>query len=231
MTNQFAEYVGLNGILPDYQSGFRAHYSCTTALLNILDDDNGRVTVMIILDLSKAFDTLNQQLLLAKLHYYGVSNEALNLFSNYFRDRQQYVSMENGCSSFLGVKYCVPQGSIISPLLFSIYTSDFHQSLPYCKYHYYADDTQLYFSFPSKDVGAANYKINADLNTFVEIAEKHSLKINQGKSSVMVFGPTDAALEVKRNLNLKIKGHTLGSGVGEKFGCDHRQSIKIRSTY
>lgn len=214
MTNQFEEYICRNCILPDFQSGFRAHYSCTTALLNILDDvlrahDNNHVTVMVLLDFSKAFDTLNQQLLLAKLHYYGVSDEALNLFCSYFQDRQQCVSVDNDSSNFLRVRSGVPQGSIISPLLFSIYTSDFHRSLTYCKYHYYADDTQLYFSFPSKDVASANCKINADLDSFVKTAEKHSLKINKDKSSVMVFGPTDAASEVKRNLTIKIGGHNL----------------------
>lgn len=109
----------------------------------------------------------------------------------------------------LRVSAGVLQGSILSPLLYSLYTSGLQDSISHCKYHFYADDTQLYFSFSDNETAAANLKINEDLNSLVEIANKHSLKINPNKSSVLVFGPGEAVSRARSILDIKIKDSQL----------------------
>ena len=214
MLDQLSVYVNMNSILPGNQSGFRAGHSCSSALLNILDDilrahDNNRVTVLVLLDFTKAFDTINHDLLLSKLRYFGLSGSAIELIHSFLDGRSQYVSLSDNCSSIMHVASGVPQGSILSPLLYSLYTSGLQDSISYCNYHFYADDTQLYYSFLPKETEEANIKINEDLNSLATAAGKHSLKINPNKSSVLIFGPTEAVSCVRTLLNVKVDGKTI----------------------
>ena len=83
--------------------------------------DNFNTPLNIYLDLSKAFDTLNHDILLSKLHYYGISGIPYNLLSTYIRNRKQYVQYQETISNLLNIKHGVPEGSILGPLLFLIY--------------------------------------------------------------------------------------------------------------
>ena len=120
MELQLREHLEQNSLIPIIQSGFRPGHSCTTALLHIVDEvitatDKGFCTVLVSLDFSRAFDTI---------HYIGLSENAIKLFSNYLRNRGQCVLLNNNKSNFINLKTGVPQGSILGPLLFTIYTSN-----------------------------------------------------------------------------------------------------------
>ena len=97
----------------------------------------------ICLDLSKAFDTLDHEILIHKLQYYGVSGSALRLFKNYLTERKQYVVYNETRSEFGSISTVVPQGSILGPLLFIIYINDIAQSTSHFNFITYADDTTL----------------------------------------------------------------------------------------
>ena len=106
----------------------------------------------IFLDLSKAFDTLNHNILIEKLHYYGINNLELSWFSSYLSNRSQYVEIDHVKSNYSFSSIGIPQGSILGPLLFNIYVNDLQNSTKYFKFIMYADDTTLYSrNFPAND--------------------------------------------------------------------------------
>lgn len=214
MCDQLNEYISKYKLLPEKQSGFRAGHSCATTLLNVVDDilnahDDNKVTVMVQLDFSKAFETISHDMLLAKLHYFGASAQVIDLLHSYLGERLQCVSVDGVCSDSLLVNYGVPQGSIMGPTLYSLYTADFHKVLKHCNYHFYADDTQLYYSFDVENLSEAKVKITQDVKALIEMAGKHFLKINFKKSSILVFGPRVAANLVRDNLTINIDGNQL----------------------
>ena len=169
---QFSDYISTLNILPKVQSGFRKNYSTATALLSITDDilrntDARRITSLTLLDLSKAFDSLDINCLVEKLAYYGVGDLTLEWFQSYLNNRHQLCRINfntyQEISSLRKVESGVPQGSILGPLLFSIFISDIQFVPRYCKIHLYADDIQIYFSFDPQDEEFALQKVNLDL--------------------------------------------------------------------
>ena len=144
-----------NSLSSSFQSAYRMFHSTETTLLGIHNDlilamDRGEVTSLILLDLSAAFDTVDHSILLHRLqHWFGLHGTSLDWFSSYLTSRSQAVSIQNSTSSFSNLSCGVPQGSILGPLLFTLYTTPLGSviSKNSIKYHLYADDTQLYISF------------------------------------------------------------------------------------
>lgn len=163
-----------------------------------------KTTVMVLLDYSKAFDTISHELLLAILLYMGFSEESVGMIESYLSDRSQFVQIGTVVSPRGSIMRGVPQGTILGPLLFSIYTAKIASRLGRCASYLYADDTQLSFSFFSSDVDRANEIINEEISSLVEISYKHDLVINPSKSFVMVFGTNREAVE--SSLKIKING-------------------------
>ncbi len=131
------------------QYGFRPGHSTEHAALELVDKissqmENNETPINIFLDLSKAFDTIDHNILLDKLKkYYGLDDIAIQLFRSYLTNRYQYVQIENAKSQLLAINTGVPQGSILGPLLFIIYINDISQSSDKFDFIAYADDTTL----------------------------------------------------------------------------------------
>jgi hypothetical protein len=189
------KYLNQFNLLPTNQSGFRKNFSTCTALTKITDDaclglDSGKVTILLLLDFSKAFDSINHKLLLAKLHFFGFDLVALKFIESYLGNRQQMVKLNGNVSEPKPIHMGVPQGSILGPLLFTIFTSDLPDQIKNCKTHLYADDTQIYLSFNPNEINSSIALVNDDLKAIVSWANKNSLQLNPGKSKALLIGNT-----------------------------------------
>lgn len=166
--------------------------------------DDKETTALVLLDYSKAFDTVNHDLLCAKLRFYGFHTSALNLIKCYLTNRTQSIVLDNTVSSALPVTAGVPQGSIIGPLLFILYTSDICRQLLYSYSHQYADDTNVYLSFTKDNALQAQLNLNSDLHNIQTYSIRNSLVLNPLKSAVIYFG--NDSEWAATNLNITLAG-------------------------
>lgn len=195
---QLMDYVERNKILPSHQSGFRRGRSTTTALLDVTDNiladqDAGRGTLLALLDFSRAFDSLNLRLLLAKMSFYKFDPHTIAWFASYLGDRSQSVRLQREDGSFSisepkMVRRGVPQGSILGPLLFAIYSADLPLSIVHSRYHCYADDLQVYISGKPTEIGESAHKLNDDLDAIATWSSNNALTLNASKSKFMILG-------------------------------------------
>lgn len=193
LSKQITNYLNANNFLVDYQSGFRKNHSTESALLHVSDSirvstDKKLMTALLLLDFSKAFDTINHNLLLYKLaHNFNFSNSSISLIKSYLSNRQQSVFADNVLSNRLVVKAGVPQGSILGPLLFSLFINDLPSVLHYCSYHLYADDFQVYLSGNKLDFNSTIDKLNYDLNEIYKWSLSNGLTLNFSKTQALII--------------------------------------------
>ena len=167
VVRQLMDYLQSSDLLPANQSGFRPGHSTETAVLWVLSDillavDREDVAALILLNISAAFDTVDYDILLQRLQTtYDISDVAHRWFRSYLLGRSQYVRIGTSCSSVIDLICDVPQGSVLGPVLFILYTAglnsliESHGLTP----HLYADDTQVYGSCPAANVHAYSVEL------------------------------------------------------------------------
>lgn len=224
LKNQIEHFLSINSILPAKQSGFRTDHGCESALYDVIDDlltasNENKVSALILLDFSKTFDIINHSILLSILHYIGFSNNASKLIKSFLANRTKQVFSNQQHSSRLDVCLGVPQGGILGPLLYTIFTFNFYNSLRHCNYHLYADDTQIYYSFFEHNLDIVEEIINTDLNNFYDLATDHLLKLNPAKSTVILFGNNNQITNVKSNNQIKLNNIPLPFSESGKSLC------------
>ena len=145
------------------------------------------------MDLSKAFDTVNHNILLAKLNHYGIQGTANKLFKSYLSNRKQFVQINEHKSSTQNILCGVPQGSVLSPLHFLLFINDLHLCCPSGAVRIFADDTSIFFSCSNiKEVTSKAQEIMVQLNNWFHT---NKLTLNTNKSNFDIFRPP------KQNIN------------------------------
>jgi hypothetical protein len=223
--SRFYSFFMSHGIVHGNQFGFRKGHSTSHALNYSVEKiqsllDKKQHVLGIFIDLSKAFDTLDHGKLLTKLSNYGIRGNALNLISSYLSDRKQYVSVLNEKSSELPVKFGVPQGSVIGPLLFLLYINDICNITNMGEFILFADDTNIFIAAESKEeVYVLANKVLQDVCRYMEV---NLLHINVKKCCYMYFSPskrnvTNSGEDINSNLSLYINGRILKRVSEAKF--------------
>ena len=195
MLIQLTQYLEEHNLLYKSQYGFCENHSTEYAALELIDHisnnlDNDKVPFSIFLDLSKAFDTLDNTILTQKLKHYGIKGCALKLVKNYLSNRKQYVELNNVKSEMCEIKTGAPQGSILGPLLFVIYVNDIYKASSILYAIIYADDTTLTANledFSAKTRKNLENKINSDINKINIWLNAIRLSLNIHKSKFMLY--------------------------------------------
>ncbi|KAK7899424.1 hypothetical protein WMY93_020277 [Mugilogobius chulae] len=205
------------------KSGFRPHHSTETALIKVTNDihqntDAGKVSVLILLDLSAAFDTVDHDILLHRLEdWVGISGCALKWLKSYLEDRKYFVEIGNCVSEHMALTCGVPQGSILGPLLFNLYLLPLGQLIrnnSVC-YHNYADNTQIYVSLTAGEYGPVDSLCRCIQQISVWM-QNNFLQLNSDKTEVIIFGPQKQRESVSshfQSLSLKPLGQVRNLGV------------------
>ena len=177
--------------LSPYLCGYRKGFSTQHALISLLErwkqtlDKNGYAAAM-LMDLSKAFDTLNHELLLAKLHAYGFSKSAIKLVHSYLKNRWQRTKINNSFSSWKELLSGVPQGSVLGPLLFNIYLNDLFWVINSTDACNYADDTTIYAC--DQDLETVLKRLEHDTLISIEWFDSNYMKLNSDKCHLLISG-------------------------------------------
>ena len=224
-------------LLPKHQNAYRKHFSTETAILNICDNiwtnmENSKLTSIICLDLSVAFDTVNHSILLDVMrNYFGITDMALDGIQHYLRNRKFSVHIDSFSSNTKTINFSVPQGSILGPPLFNCYVSTLMEIIPENDENFgsgYADDHALINTFHPEDTDIS-CKLASNISYIKEWMNGNQLKMNDAKTEFIVFGSKH---QVQRNdlKSLNIDDTTIKAKSGIKFlGAYLDESLSMKT--
>lgn len=207
--SQFNNFISTNKLISSNQSGFRAKHSCETAINDVLTEwreaqNNSKIIIAVFLDFQRAFETIDPDLMIIKLSQYGVLDSSLEWFKSYLNNRKQIVKLGESKSNEVFNNLGVPQGSILGPLLFSLYINDIQKCLKFASTKMFADDTLVYVT--SDSIDDAVQKLNEDLEILFRKLCQNKLKLNVNKTKVMVI--SNKTLN-HNNINIAINNQKL----------------------
>ena len=220
--NRCMDYIDKKNLLNEKQFGFRPNHSTYMAIIEVVDKianavERNETTVGIFLDLSKAFDTINHDILLYKLEHYGFGGVALDWFKSYLSNRKQFVRYQMHDSNHKIINCGVPQGSILGPLLFILYINDIVNTTSLLELILFADDTTLLFSH--QDIASQNDIINNERQEICNWFQANKLSVNASKTNYMVLGThhsTRKFIDINRDIDILTDSESFGSRDVEK---------------
>ena len=230
-----------NHLHEPFQSAYRVNHSTETALLKVQNDilqalDSQQVAVLVLLDLSAAFDTIDHCILLQRLsHDFAIKGNALKWFHAYLTDRTQAVSIDTEKSSQQVLRFGVPQGSVLGPKLFGMYTKPLGSVISQhnVTYHFYADDSQLYLAFRIEGTNLQDFscspiaKLEQSIDETCTWMKANKLKVNESKTEVILFG-TKQRLQKLGNITVRVgEEHITPTKCVKNLGVHYDQQLSM----
>ena len=210
MYNRLYNFLEKFNCIYENQFGFRSHHSTNHALISLTEDirnaiDDNKFACGVFIDLQKAFDTVDHEILLKKLEHYGIRGISNNWFRSYLTNRKQFVSINGFDSNEVIMKLGVPQGSVLGPLLFLIYINDLNIAIKYCKTTHFADDTNLVLTNHSPK--KLQKQLNIDLRLLTSWLRANKISLNSSKTELIIFRHPNKPLNY--DFKIKINGKKL----------------------
>lgn len=208
------KFLTSQNIINEHQYGFQRGRSTSTLLENFTNFinsklNNNKVIIALFIDYSKAFDTINHNILIEILENTGIRGKILNWFKNYLEDRCMKIKINNELSSSTEVKYGVPQGSILGPTLYTLYVNSIFKCIGNCEVYMFADDTAMLSVHTN--VERAQFNMQKDYNNLLKWSHDKGLRINEKKTKLLCITTS------KRNVKcVKILSHT--------YNCLHNRN-------
>ena len=207
MYTRLYNFLDIHNCIYNLQFGFREKHSTNHALFSITEKirealDNNNFACGIFIDLQKAFDTVDHNILLKKLNHYGIRGVANDWFNSYLSNRSQFVSIYGFKSKTKNISIGVPQGSVLGPLLFLIYINDLNVAINYAIVHHFADDTNLLIT--GKSLKSIKKHTNIDLKLLCNWLKANKISLNSSKTEAILFRHPNKKIDY--DLKLKIDG-------------------------
>ena len=205
MYTRLLSFINKHNLLYKFQFGFRSQHSPNFALMILVDQisealESGDYVLGLFLDFSKAFDTVNHEILLKKLEFYGIRGIALKWFRSYLHDRVQYVEYNETASSKGNITCGVPQGSILGPLLFLLYVNDLSKASTLVFSILFADDTNMFLT--GKDPNILVKTMSQEMNHVVDWLKLNKLSLNLSKTHFIIFRRKGAKVCLTEDLTI-----------------------------
>ena len=215
MHSRLVKFLDENNLIYKSQYGFRSGHSCEHALLEVQHKLNKalerkQIAVLLLIDFSKAFDMVDHDILLGKLEHCGIRGRYLDWFKSYLTNRHQYVHVNNCNSKSLPLRYSVPQGSILGPILFILYANDLPEVSRLADFVLFADDANLIITGYTYD--ELQEKVNTVLMLVQNWVIRNGLKLNIKKTKYMIF-----TNKIKQKLEISLNGVDIEHSEHERF--------------
>ena len=242
------EFISQEGLLNVNQSAYKSSHSTETALLKIQNDialsvDSGKAVALTLLDLSAAFDTIDHSLLYDCLHdWFGLDGTVLSWIKSYLSNRKQKIKIGDSFSEAVILPFGVPQGSVLGPLLFTLYTSPLSQVISKFNvtHHLYADDTQIYLAVDSRNFDSSMEELTECLKSVQEWMDGVKLKLNPEKNKFIIIGqkaireslaPNFPVPLLQNNISLSVEVKNLGVIFDSDNSFDNHVAKVCRACY
>ena len=206
--SQLLNHLNHNKLLETFQSAYRIDHSTETAVLSVVNDlllqcDNHNISIMALLDLSAAFDTIDHDILIMRLEKtFGLCGPVLHWFKSYLKGRSQFVNIDSIKSSTSKIEFGVPQGSVLGPILFSLYTQPLSNVIVKndCKFHKFADDTEVTKSSTPDSYKSTKEDVSKCISHISSWMASNKLKLNPDKTEVIAVSTPNLLKDVKNDI-------------------------------